>query len=401
MANKENDEKFIDVSLKSLFDEVTKDELVSISDLFDYSIPTKLRKADYINHLADKILNHPESWLKQLTLFELDVLQQLSKLPTDKGFTTLETFILFPFEESLCVISIPNADDTITYFICNEVKDAIAPCIDRVIAEKRQLKTTEIEQLMIGYINLRGFTEILALMMEVVKHYPEILEDNPYEIINNSAFLRNRLVQAPGVESVYLIDSPYLEDPSIIINDLVQNKDLSPKEFTKEELLGAANYPVPTIPNKYADQARTALMKELNIDAEKANWYMLKEWVEMQGRESQIPFPFLLENIAYKTKASFNKFFSSLVNYHNNAPRWIFNGLSSIDMNHQQEKTGMSSPLFRADDSMPHMDMSSPEEMAEMFGTHYNENQYSPKVGRNDPCLCGSGKKFKKCCGNN
>lgn len=24
----------------------------------------------------------------------------------------------------------------------------------------------------------------------------------------------------------------------------------------------------------------------------------------------------------------------------------------------------------------------------------------APKVGRNDPCLCGSGKKFKKCCGN-
>ena len=23
-----------------------------------------------------------------------------------------------------------------------------------------------------------------------------------------------------------------------------------------------------------------------------------------------------------------------------------------------------------------------------------------PKVGRNDPCTCGSGKKFKKCCGS-
>ncbi|MBC8391880.1 MAG: SEC-C domain-containing protein, partial [Deltaproteobacteria bacterium] len=22
----------------------------------------------------------------------------------------------------------------------------------------------------------------------------------------------------------------------------------------------------------------------------------------------------------------------------------------------------------------------------------------APKVGRNDPCPCGSGKKFKKCC---
>ena len=23
----------------------------------------------------------------------------------------------------------------------------------------------------------------------------------------------------------------------------------------------------------------------------------------------------------------------------------------------------------------------------------------SPKIGRNDPCPCGSGKKYKKCCG--
>lgn len=28
--------------------------------------------------------------------------------------------------------------------------------------------------------------------------------------------------------------------------------------------------------------------------------------------------------------------------------------------------------------------------------THRNE---APKVGRNDPCPCGSGKKYKKCCG--
>jgi SWIM/SEC-C metal-binding protein len=24
----------------------------------------------------------------------------------------------------------------------------------------------------------------------------------------------------------------------------------------------------------------------------------------------------------------------------------------------------------------------------------------APKIGRNDPCPCGSGRKFKKCCGN-
>ena len=23
----------------------------------------------------------------------------------------------------------------------------------------------------------------------------------------------------------------------------------------------------------------------------------------------------------------------------------------------------------------------------------------TPKIGRNDPCICGNGRKFKKCCG--
>lgn len=34
--------------------------------------------------------------------------------------------------------------------------------------------------------------------------------------------------------------------------------------------------------------------------------------------------------------------------------------------------------------------------------THHHKHQpmvrESPKIGRNDPCICGSGKKFKKCC---
>lgn len=29
----------------------------------------------------------------------------------------------------------------------------------------------------------------------------------------------------------------------------------------------------------------------------------------------------------------------------------------------------------------------------------YNEDGRPAKVGRNDPCPCGSGKKYKKCCG--
>ena len=33
--------------------------------------------------------------------------------------------------------------------------------------------------------------------------------------------------------------------------------------------------------------------------------------------------------------------------------------------------------------------------------SHAPVRRDEPKVGRNDPCTCGSGKKFKKCCGTN
>ena len=38
---------------------------------------------------------------------------------------------------------------------------------------------------------------------------------------------------------------------------------------------------------------------------------------------------------------------------------------------------------------------------ADMDGTSRKvpEKSLSAKVGRNDPCPCGSGKKYKKCCG--
>jgi uncharacterized protein YecA (UPF0149 family) len=29
----------------------------------------------------------------------------------------------------------------------------------------------------------------------------------------------------------------------------------------------------------------------------------------------------------------------------------------------------------------------------------YQGKEHGSKVGRNDPCPCGSGKKYKKCCG--
>jgi uncharacterized protein YchJ len=35
-----------------------------------------------------------------------------------------------------------------------------------------------------------------------------------------------------------------------------------------------------------------------------------------------------------------------------------------------------------------------------MRSSELDDVEAAPKVGRNEPCTCGSGKKYKKCCGS-
>ena len=74
----------------------------------------------------------------------------------------------------------------------------------------------------------------------------------------------------------------------------------------------------------------------------------------------------------------------------------------SIPMQMMHEELGQFGISQEAPDELPpevQTQLSTgemPEEEPEISFTFHNE---TPKVGRNDPCPCGSGKKYKKCCG--
>ena len=41
------------------------------------------------------------------------------------------------------------------------------------------------------------------------------------------------------------------------------------------------------------------------------------------------------------------------------------------------------------------------QEITKKYKQSKTVRRESPKIGRNDPCPCGSGKKYKHCCGRN
>ena len=53
----------------------------------------------------------------------------------------------------------------------------------------------------------------------------------------------------------------------------------------------------------------------------------------------------------------------------------------------------------KLEDELPTIHNPVVEEMQQLPGKGTPIVRSEPKVGRNDPCPCGSGKKYKKCCG--
>lgn len=404
MAESKYEEMKDELNFKSLLNEMIKDDLINLSRLFNYEIPTKLKKADFLNALADKIMNEPQTWLPCLTMFELQLLHKLVNAKSDDNVSSLDTFILFPIEEFKLILSESDGQGGIYYYISPELKDAIAPVIDDVIAQKQESDMTEIEQLMIGYSNLEGIYDMPGIMAMAANHYPNKTDEEIFEVFEKSSFLRSITREVPLEDGVlYMTDSPYVRDSEKLAEELYQYRDLKTEMvFTKNELLEAANYPVPTIPNKFADQTRSILMNTLNVSADIANLYMLQQWIVMQNEESSIPFAFLMDDIKFDNKNEFEKIFTTFVEYQNNAPQWMFRGYSSTELgNMNGRRTVTKVPHIAVGEYMQKMGLNITEEMKEVIDVHYEENQYGTKIGRNDSCPCGSGKKYKKCCGNN
>ena len=65
-----------------------------------------------------------------------------------------------------------------------------------------------------------------------------------------------------------------------------------------------------------------------------------------------------------------------------------------------REQIERTHPLNSLEDGMLSM-MQGVMTIARLNCPHVPQARQTPKVGRNDPCPCGSGKKFKQCCGKN
>ncbi len=87
-----------------------------------------------------------------------------------------------------------------------------------------------------------------------------------------------------------------------------------------------------------------------------------------------------LDKIEFNTKDEFQPFRDMVMNMLNHTPCWYLKGWTANEVRDRFIKRP-------------------PKPMPENPFSNKKEEQAKQKVGRNEPCPCGSGRKFKKCCG--
>lgn len=100
-----------------------------------------------------------------------------------------------------------------------------------------------------------------------------------------------------------------------------------------------------------------------------------------KDNKPEMMIQFLESKLEFPSAAFVNQLMQKLMELHNNTPMWVLKGNTPSDLSPVEHEHLQPEP-------------SGGDKESNVIPIRKNI-----KVGRNEPCICGSGKKYKKCCG--
>lgn len=405
-------------TLENLFEELEIEEVLDNAEVMGYN-PDKrldrLEKPELIRkELARAILDDPKTLLRQLPAEDLMLLHILRNAEPGMGMRAYHTSqvmsmaLLGVAEQSLVI-----EDDSMEMIsITEDFKQAIRPCFDEVVNDFEVKLRLHVEEFLIGALNLYGIltrSELKAILKECLD-----LEDDGSGMFNHiypySITLKLQEYDGyfHGGEDFFL--SPFVLDYGSILREQEKRKEVtSLKHFDRDTLRKAGEMPIPVTPNCTSGKLLKTLQNKLGYTEPVALFQQFQMWQMIQEENLSTVLQMIIENAPKKLNGlnELNDVVQILTEFLNNAPRWIFRGRCPNDL----QKPLTSAPSITLGPNMQNMgfrqeDVQQLANDAWAGGPFFYPGAAAPfaktnKIGRNDPCPCGSGKKYKNCCGKN
>jgi hypothetical protein len=372
--NQKNNEIMGIASLKEGLSALKMAELQDIRKRLQIKNRSSLKKAELIQYLAEEIPFHLKDIISQ---FDQRRLFLIKKMVANNGVIRAENveieemeyfdktgFMFTDFRNGNPIVMIPV-----------EVLPTLVDLLpdQKVLANiKRNTEWIKITRGLLYYYGTVPHDELVDL----VEKYTPIQPD--YHAFNRVIFDAMEYYQEIYVDS-YGYSYWEVLDPLDVLEEQASRKNIDYYPFSKKQLLEAGETDYVERPKGFA-QLLSLFTKEHRMPKHEA--IELVETCVMQVKLGDKPsglLQFLQTQLTLESLEALQRLMDDVVLLMNNTREWFLKGYTSEELFEQEKKALLSAP----------------NKTGEVISLHTRQ-----KIGRNDICPCGSGKKFKKCCGN-
>lgn len=351
----------------------TKDELLQIARNLGINKLSQLKKQVLIDELNHKIPEHIQA---AFCYFDQDRYRLMKKIVQDNGYTydfklekrqieyLYERGILFP----------GTVDGKRAVVMPQEVMLAFGQADQEGLLSCVQ-KNTEWIKLTHGLLYYYGTLNLNQLESMLEKYSNERFNLREYiYLLQDAASYYGEIQASTSGYSYYRVFDPEKVKKE---HQIRANLDFYP--FSKAELLQAGE-PGFVDRNKFYRDFIHFILQHYEMTREEAD-QMAEECVYAANNGDSLNniMEYLQRQVEFPHLEFLNEFVGKVVHLMNNTRRWDLKGYTPAELGKQNQKHLQPLPSK---------------------GSNVIEISQVKKTGRNDPCPCGSGKKFKKCCGN-
>ncbi|WP_321479860.1 SEC-C metal-binding domain-containing protein [uncultured Bacteroides sp.] len=392
-----------EVTLVKMLMQGTKASIINNAKYLKIKINSSKKKSDLAHEVAHTILNSPLKLLERIPEKEVLKLQQM--VHHKKFQVTMNRLIMA--EDCIAQIGLSNfrfQGKLDVEFISDDLGKALLPVIDHFVSSYyNRKKKREQEQFILGVINLYGTLTKEEIIEYCRKDLPEITNEEVEETIQNSYLLSSIASKTPDEELYF---SPYIRNIDLCLMERDYRRNLIPAQFTKAQIMNAGESDFPMPPNTKQIKKFCELLKDLNLSEKEIQQWTSSAWIGTNQEEgfSQIIAGMIITRSEYfipkaKQESYYQSVIKIITEMMKHVPLWILKGYSATQITEEcGDKDFLTNfPLDFYPRSKNGDDISSlrpSKNVKQVINT-------DPKIGRNDPCPCGSGKKYKHCCGKN
>ena len=395
-------------SLEELLDFKTIPELKE--QAFDLGVKFKgsPKKQGIVKTIAKIMLDDPKLIVKNMFYYELKACQDVID-----GRMTLDyaekSGLLFELNRFGLIYSTEHKSTGYCDLrFCKELTDEFTKLVPRELERREKSGALIAEKVAIGCANLYGYTDMYyigKLIPEMEKRLGYDLSDDALTDMFYPALTAMRYA-IPKKNRPFL--SPFSVFNGFEIDDYHIDKHIEPKIFDFDTIVGFGEMPYPHITGSAVEKMRDAFEKYGKTD--KSLEDALRDlWIDKQDETKKNTVPDITRFFQIHDISQLQYCMGAVVDFLNSIPYWRLRGNSSEEIGKKESENMRrrgQQPKIAIGPNMRAMGIESFEQLQEMArkGQDFPNFPDSPfasgkKVGRNDPCPCGSGKKYKNCCG--